>query len=96
MADKYKIRCEGHNYVTLTRNGAFLRCFDNDMMWAEEIILKIEAFTGKDFKDIEIDGKPEDFEGLRFFNGGWKRKFWVDFPTTPELTSFVKMRGGRA
>ena len=46
------------------------------MMYAEEMIYKIEKRTGVDFRNIKKKGQKEDFTGLRFFNGGWKRDFW--------------------
>ena len=91
----YTIRCGGHIYVTLEWNDKFINCFDNDMMYAEDIILAIEKRTGLKFQDISIKGNKDDFRGLRFFNGGWKRNFWDDFPSRSELDGYKKMKYGR-
>ena len=40
--DEWTIRCSGHNYITLEWNEKFVFCLDNDMMYAEEMIYKIE------------------------------------------------------
>lgn len=90
----YTIKCGGHNYITLEYEGKFIFCLDNDMMYAEEMIFNIEKRTGMDFKDIEIKGQKEDFRGLRFFNGGWKRDFWERFPSKEEITGYIKMKNG--
>lgn len=92
--EEYTIRCSGHTYVTLEWNDKFLKCFDNDIMYAEDIILKVEKRTGMNFKDIPTKGNKEDFRGLRFFNGGWKRNFWDDFPSRSELAGYKKMKYG--
>ena len=93
--EEYAIRCGGCTYVTLEWNDKFLKFFDNDMMYAEDIILAVEKRTGMNFKDISIKGNKEDFRGLRFFNGGWKRSFWDDFPSRNELDGYKKMKYGR-
>ena len=90
--EEYTIRCGGCTYVTLEWNDKFLNCFDNDMMYAEDIILAVEKRTGMNFKDISIKGNKEDFRGLRFFNGGWKRSFWDDFPSRNELDGYKKIK----
>ena len=92
---EYTIRCSGHNYITLEWKEQFLFCLDNDMMYAEEMIAKIEQRTQMNFSDITIKGSKEDFQGLRFFNGGWKRKFWEEFPTKSEINGYLKMKHGR-
>lgn len=95
MEDKgYTIRCGSHTYITLEYNGKFIFCLDNDVMYAEEMIYNIEKRTGTDFKDIQIKGNKEDFDGLRFFNGGWKRNFWDNFPSKEEIKSYIKMKNG--
>lgn len=90
----YTIRCTGHNYLTLEYNDKFIRCFDNDMEYAEEIIYKIQKRTGMKFQNIPIKGSKDDFSGLRFFNGGWKRDFWKEFPDENELNAFANMNKG--
>lgn len=91
----YTIRCGSHTYVTLEWNDKFLKCYDNDMINAEDIILEIEKRTGLNFKDIAIKGSKDDFRGLRFFKGGWKRNFWDDFPSRKEIDGYKKMKYGR-
>ena len=85
---EYTIECGGYNYVTLRWNGQFIFCLDNAVMYAEEIIYKIEKRTQTNFKDIPIRGVKEDFQGLRFLNGGWKRDFWGEFPSKEEIKIF--------
>ena len=67
----------------------------NDMMYAEEMIYKIEKRTGVDFRNIKIKGQKEDFTGLRFFNGGWKRDFWGNFPSKDEIEAYIKLKNGK-
>lgn len=93
--DNYTIRCGSHNYITLEWNDKFIFCLDNDMMYAEEMIYEIEKRTRMNFEDIPIKGKKEDFSGLRFFNSGWKREFWDEFPSKEEIQSYIKMKYGR-
>ena len=64
-------------------------------MYVEDIILAIEKRTGLNFQDIAIKGSKDDFRGLRFFNGGWKRNFWSDFPSRKELDRYKKLKYGR-
>lgn len=90
--DEWTIRCSGHNYITLEWNEKFVFCLDNDMMYAEEMIYKIEKRTGVDFRNIKIKGQKEDFTGLRFFNGGWKRDFWGNFPSKDEIEAYIKLK----
>lgn len=90
----FTINCGGHNYITLEWNEKFIFCLDNDIMYAEEMIYNIEKRTGLKFRDIKIKGKKEDFSGLRFFNGGWKRDFWGNFPEEKEITGYIKMKRG--
>ena len=92
--DGFTIKCGGHTYITLEWNEKFIFCLDNDMMRAEEIIYKIEKRTGMNFQDIPIIGCKDDFSGLRFFNGGWKRNFWDDFPSKKEVDGYMKMKHG--
>lgn len=83
----YTIRCGSCIYITLEWNDKFIRCYDNDMMYAQDIILEIEKRTGLNFQDITVKGSKEDFRGLRFFNGGWHRKFCEEFPSREELNA---------
>ena len=93
--NEYTIRCTGHTYITLEWNGKFVFCLDNDFLYAEEMIYKIEKRTQMNFQDIPIIGSKDDFSGLRFFNGGWKRDFWKDFPVKEEVDGYMKMRHGK-
>lgn len=79
MSNKgFTIKCTGHTYITLEWNEKFIFCLDNDLIYAEEMIYKIEKRTQMNFQDIPVKGNKDDFWGLRFFNGGWKRDFWTD------------------
>ena len=93
--DNYTIRCGSHNYITLEWNDKFIFCLDNDMMYAEEMINQIEKRTRMNFQDIAIKGNKDDFQGLRFFNGGWIRDFWNEFPTKSELMGYNELKCGR-
>lgn len=91
---EYTIECNNHNFVTLKWNERFIFCFDNYLMYAEEIIYEIEKRARINFREIPIKGVKEDFQGLRFFNGGWKRDFWSAFPSKKEIKSFMSLKGG--
>lgn len=80
----YTVHCGGHNYLTLECDGAFVFCLDNCLMYAEDMIRKVEGETGMDFRDIRILGRRDDFQGLRFRHGGWKRDFWDWFSIREE------------
>ena len=80
----YTVHCGGHNYLTLECNGVFVFCLDNCLMYAEDMIRKVEDETGMDFRDIQILGRRDDFHGLRFRHGGWKRDFWDWFSNREE------------
>ena len=78
----WSMKCSSHNYITLYYNGKFVRCFDNDLYnedplkdeyYAEHIIKAIEKRTGMKITNIPIVGTAEDFDGLRFLNGGFKK-----------------------
>lgn len=90
----YTIRCGCHTYITLEWNDKFIFCLDNDLIYAEEMIYEIEKRTKMNFQDIQIKGRKEDFSGLRFFNGGWERDFWNDFPSKKEIDGYMKMKQG--
>lgn len=90
----YSIRCTCHTYITLEYNDQFLFCLDNDSMRAEEMIYIIEKRTKMKFQDIPIKGMKDDFCGLRFFNGGWKRDFWKEFPDSREIQKYIKLKNG--
>ena len=64
--DGFTIRCGGHNYITLEWTGKFIFCLDNDLLYAEEMIHKIEKRTKMNFQDIPIKGSKDDFQGLIF------------------------------
>ena len=46
------------------------------------------------FQDIPIKGFKEDFQGLRFFKGGWKRDFWGELPDKEEVECYMKLKKG--
>lgn len=92
--NEYTIRCDGHNYITLEWDGNFIFCLDNDLMYAEEMIYMIEKRTKMNFQEIKINGNKDDFRGLRFFSGGWKRDFWGNFPSKNELDGYMKLKKG--
>ncbi len=94
QTQEWTISCGSHTYITLEWNGKFVFCLDNDMMYAEEMIHQIEKRTGMNFQDIQIKGTKEDFSGLRFFNGGWKRDFWNQFPSKKEVDGYMRMKRG--
>ena len=94
MTNGYTIRCGGHTYITLEWNDRFIFCLDNDLMKAEEMIYTIEKRTGLNFQDIPVKGSKDDFSGLSFFRGGWKRDFWNDFPSKDELKSYMQLKKG--
>lgn len=73
MNETYTIRCTCHTYVTLEYGGQFVRCYDNDMDYMEGIIEAIEKRTKTRFSDIPRIGLIEDFDGLRFLAGGFKK-----------------------
>lgn len=75
-SDGWTIRCGSHTYITLEYEGKFVFCLDNDGMYMEEIIERIEKRTRKKFADIPIKGSKSDFDGLRFLNGGFKQN-WI-------------------
>lgn len=93
-SDGYTIKCTGHTYITLEHDGKFIFCLDNDMMKAEEMIHTIEKRTRMNFRDIPIKGNKDDFKGLRFFNGGWKRDFWNEFPDEKEIKAYMNLKRG--
>ena len=93
--DGFSIKCSNHIYITLNWNGQCLFCMDNDIIYAEEMIYKIEKRTGMKFQDISIEGSKTDFRGIRFFNGGWKRDFWEDFPNEKEIKGFMVTKYGK-
>ena len=90
----FTIRCTDHTYITLEYSGKFLFCADNDLMKAEEIIFEIEKRARMNFQDIPIKGGKSDFKGLLFFNGGWKRDFWNEFPENEEIDRYMKLKRG--
>lgn len=91
---EFTIECAVHTYITLKWNGQFIFCLDNDLIYAEEMIYKIEKRTQLSFRDIPIIGNKDDFNGLRFFNGGWKRDFWNKFPDNKEVNAYMQLKRG--
>lgn len=93
--DGFIIKCSGHTYIILEWNGKFIFCLDNDVTNAEEMIYKIEERTKMNFRDIPIKGTKDNFQGLRFFNGGWRRDFWGEFPNKKEVAGYMKLKKGQ-
>ncbi len=78
----YSMRCDSHTYITLFYDGQFVHCFDNELhlddpskdeYYTEHIIATIEKRTKMKITDIPIIGCVEDFDGLRFLHGGFKK-----------------------
>lgn len=74
----WSMKCGCHNYITLFYDGKNVRCFDNDNSanneyYAENIIAAIEKRTRMKITEIPIIGNIEDFDGLRFLKGGFKK-----------------------
>ena len=78
----YSMNCFSHTYITLFYNDKFIHCYDNDLhddnpqkdeYYAENIIASIEKRTKMKITDIPIIGRIEDFDGLRFLYGGFKK-----------------------
>ena len=73
MDGTYTIRCYVHTYVVLEWNDKFVYAYDNDMTYMEDIIADIEKRTNQKFSEIRRKGSIEDFDGLRFLLGGFKK-----------------------
>lgn len=96
----WSMRCGSHNYISLYYDGNFVRCYDNDLYrenphedeyYTEHIIAAIEKRTGMKIKDIPIIGRIEDFDGLRFLNGGFKKgSEWLSEAQVVEGGYYVK------
>ena len=74
----WSMKCDCHNYITLFYDGKNVRCFDNDNSanneyYAENIIAAIEKRTRMKITEIPVIGNIEDFDGLRFLKGGFKK-----------------------
>lgn len=78
----WAMRCGCHTYITLYYDGSPVRCYDNDYhddnvvkdeYYTERIIDKIERRTKMKITDIPIIGRIEDFDGMRFLKGGFKK-----------------------
>ena len=71
--DNYSIKCTCHIYISLYWNGQHIMTLDNDVHYMEEIIEAIEKRARMKFREIPIQGARQDFDGLRYRNGGFKR-----------------------
>ena len=78
----YSMKCSHHNYITLFYDDKFVHCYDNDLhndnptkdeYYTEHIIASIEKRTRMKITDIPIIGYVEDFDGMRFLHGGFKK-----------------------
>lgn len=84
----WSMKCFCHNYIELYYDGKFVYCFDNnlhiedsakDEYYTEHIIASIEKRTKMKITDIPIIGCIEDFDGMRFLHGGFKKGAeWLD------------------
>lgn len=82
----FTIRCGCHTYITLEFDGKFVFCLDNDMMYAEEMIHRIEKRTQMNFQDIPIKGcSKDDFQGLRFSTVAGSVIFGLNSPIKKKL-----------
>lgn len=78
MDKGYSLRCSGHTYVTLSWNGRFICCLDNDMLRMEEIIAAVEKRTRMKFEDIRRENSDnQDWDGLNFQTGYKKSSEWL-------------------
>lgn len=87
---RWSMNCCSHTYITLFYDDKFIRCYDNDFFnenekidgyYMEHVIAQIEKRTGMKIADIKIIGDVEDFDGLRFLNGGFKKGCeWLTIP----------------
>lgn len=78
MDKGYSLRCSDHTYVTLSWNGRFIFCLDNDMLRMEEIIAAVEKRTRMKFKDIRRESSDnQDWDGLKFQAGFKKASEWL-------------------
>ena len=73
MKSNWSMKCTCHIYVSLYWKDSHVLTMDNDGHYMEEIIEKIEKRTGLRFNEIPIQGSRQDFSGLRYLNGGFKK-----------------------
>lgn len=78
----WSMKCFSHQYIELYCDGNFVHCYDNniyvenpskDEYYTEHIIASIEKRTKMKITDIPIIGNVEDFNGMRFLYGGFKK-----------------------
>ena len=75
---RYSLRCDGHTYVTLSWNGRFIYCWDNDMIIMENIIKAVEKRTQMPFESIRKENPDTcEWDGLRFRAGFKKARDWM-------------------
>ncbi len=78
MDNRYSLKCDGHNYVTLSWDGRFIFCLDNDMLRMEDIIAAVEKRTKMRFQDIQRENSDDQaWDGLRFNSGFKKAAEWL-------------------
>lgn len=75
--DNYSLRCSGHTYVTLSWNGKFIYCWDNDMYKMEDIVKAVEKRTQMPFGGIKKENPIYEWDGLRSRTGFKKAKDWM-------------------
>lgn len=78
----WSMKCFNHNYIELYYDDKFVHCFDNDIhnenplkdeYYTEHIIAAIEKRTKMKITEIPVIGSVEDFDGMRFLHGGFKK-----------------------
>lgn len=78
MDNRYSLRCDGHNYVTLSWDGRFIFCLDNSLFRMEQIIEAVEKRTNMRFQDVRReDSDDSSWDGLRFATGFKKASEWM-------------------
>ena len=88
------VQAHYHMYVSLYWQDKFIFCLDNCLMKAEEMIYWIERRTRTKFRDLPLDNPEDSLNGLLFFNGGWKRDFWKEYPDDDEIKCYIRLKYG--
>ena len=70
--DEYSLKAGCHTYITLLRNGTFVRCYDNDIMEADDIIKAIEKYTGSKITKLKLQNDISAFNGFHFLGRGFR------------------------
>lgn len=70
--DTYSLKAGSHTYITLLRNGAFVRCYDNDLFEADDIIKSIEKYTDSKVTELKLENDISEFNGFHFLGKGFR------------------------